>query len=65
MKLPRGLSLTTREDLTACNWKKTRPPSSGHTIFSSSLDIPRSIEPLSTPRQRIVLQVKQIGRAHV
>ncbi|TNN85618.1 hypothetical protein EYF80_004251 [Liparis tanakae] len=43
-------------DLTACNWKKTRPPSSRHMVFSSTLVIPSSIEPLSPPRQRTVLQ---------
>lgn len=52
-----GLSLTAMVDLTACNWKKTRPPSSGQTVFSSSRVIPNSIEPLSPPRQRTVLQV--------
>lgn len=50
------VSLRAREDLTACNWKKTCPPSSGHTIFSFSLLISSSIEPLSPSRQRTVLQ---------
>lgn len=42
-------------DRTICNWKKTRPPSSGHSVFSSSLVIPSRVAPLRPPRQRMVL----------
>lgn len=42
-------------DLTACSWKKTLPPSSGHTVLISCLFIPRSCCPLSTPRLLTVL----------
>lgn len=52
-----GFSLTARVDLTACNWKKTRPPSSGHTAFSSSLVIFNNEVPLSPAKQRTVLQI--------
>lgn len=45
-------------DLTPWSWKKTFPPSSGHTVLISSFDIPRSSLPLSTPRLLTVLQEK-------
>lgn len=42
-------------DLTACSWKKTLLPSSGHTVLISSLDIPSRSLPVRTPRVVIVL----------
>lgn len=51
--------LTAMDDLTACSWKKTLPPSSGHTVRISSLVIPRSSLPVSTPRVFTVLCAKK------
>lgn len=45
-------------DRTSCNWKKTRPPSSGHSVLSSSLVMPSRVAPLRPPRQRTVLPEK-------
>lgn len=52
----RGTLLTAMADLMAWSWKKTLPPSSGHTVLISSLLIPRSSLPVSTPRLFTVLQ---------
>lgn len=54
-----GVSLTAMLDRTICNWKKTRAPSSGHSVFTSSLAIPSRVEPLRPPRQRTVLPGKK------
>lgn len=50
---------TAMDDLTACSWKKTLPPSSGHTVRISSLVIPRSSLPVSTPSVFTVLRAKK------
>lgn len=55
----RDTRLTAMADLMACNWKKTLPPSSGHTILISSLVIPRRSFPVSTPRLVAVLRMKR------
>lgn len=47
--------LTARDDLTDCSWKKTLPPSSGHTVLISLCDILSSSSPLSTPSVFTVL----------
>lgn len=52
-------SLTAMDDLTACSWKKTLPPSSGHTVLISLLFIPKSCCPVSTPRLLTVLCKKR------
>lgn len=46
---------TAMDDFTAWSWKKTLPPSSGQTVRISSLVIPRSSLPVSTPRVLTVL----------
>lgn len=48
-------SLTAMADLMAWSWKKTLPPSSGHTVLISSLVNPRRSLPVSTPRLLTVL----------
>ena len=50
-----GTILTAMADLTPWSWKKTFPPSSGHTVLISSLVIPSSWWPFSTPRLDAVL----------
>lgn len=55
----RDMLLTAMEDLMPCSWKKTFPPSSGHTVLISFLDIPRSSLPVSTPRLLTVLHMKR------
>lgn len=40
--------LTAKADLTACSWKKTLLPSSGHTVLISSLVIPSRSLPVRT-----------------
>lgn len=49
------LILTATDDLTDCSWKKTLPPSSGHTVLISSRFIFSSSSPLSTPSVFTVL----------
>lgn len=51
--------LTARDDLMPWSWKKTFPPSSGHTALIWSLFIVRSCLPFSTPREATVLHMKR------
>lgn len=55
--------LTAMADLMPCSWKKTLPPSSGHTVLISSLVIPRSRLPVSTPRLDTVLRIKRYRKS--
>ena len=48
-------SPTAMADLMLWSWKKTLPPSSGHAILMSSLDIPSNSCPVSTPKLITVL----------